>query len=58
MYVDVDAVKVRAAAVDKYDKKISTHLSVYCWLQFVLVVLLYEAILPMLDVRHLRLQLL
>ena len=38
------------APVEKYDTMISKHLSIYCWLQFVLILFLYEAVMPVLDV--------
>jgi len=39
------------APVEKYDVKVSTSLSVYCWLQFGLTLILYEALVPLLNVR-------
>jgi len=40
------------APVVKYDKKVSTCLGVYCWIQFSLVLLFYVTIVPMVDVRR------
>lgn len=37
------------APVEKYDKSVSTPLSVYCWLQFLLILILYMSIAPMLN---------
>ena len=39
--------------VEKYDKSVSTLLSIYCWFQFLLVLLLYEAVVPVVKVRRL-----
>jgi len=38
--------------VVKYDKKVSTCLGVYCWIQFSLVLLFYGTIVPMVAVRR------
>lgn len=35
--------------LEKYDRGVSTHLNIYCWFQFLLVLLIYEAVVPIQD---------